>query len=81
MGRARVQTTLVERRAVTLDLRLVGKLAYDETRVRTISAWLPGRLDRLYVDYVGVSVKAGDHLGHTPERQAADAQCCAGRLQ
>ena len=60
---ARVQTTLVERRAVTLDLRLVGKLAYDETRVRTISAWLPGRIDRLYVDYVGVTVKAGDHLG------------------
>ncbi len=60
---ARVQTALVERRSVTLDLRLVGKLAYDETRVRTISAWLPGRIDRLYVDYVGVRVKVGDHLG------------------
>ncbi len=60
---ARVQTTRVERRAVTIDLRLVGKLAYDETRVRTVSAWLPGRIDRLYVDYVGVTVKAGDHLG------------------
>ena len=60
---ARVQTTQVEHRPVTLDLRLVGKLAYDETRVRTISAWLPGRIDRLYIDYVGVTVKVGDHLG------------------
>jgi Cu(I)/Ag(I) efflux system membrane fusion protein len=60
---ARVETALVERKPVTIDLRLVGKLAYDETRVRTVSAWLPGRLDRLYVDYVGVTVKRGDHLG------------------
>ncbi|MEE8164104.1 MAG: efflux RND transporter periplasmic adaptor subunit [Myxococcota bacterium] len=60
---ARVQTARVERRPVTIDLRLVGKLAFDETRVRTISAWLPGRIDRLYVDYVGVTVKVGDHLG------------------
>ena len=60
---ARVETSVVERRPVAIDMRLVGKLAYDETRVRTISAWLPGRIDRLYVDYVGVGVKAGDHLG------------------
>ncbi|MCH7599025.1 MAG: efflux RND transporter periplasmic adaptor subunit, partial [Myxococcales bacterium] len=60
---ARVQTARVERRPVTIELRLAGKLAFDETRVRTISAWLPGRIDRLYVDYVGVTVKVGDHLG------------------
>lgn len=60
---ARVQTARVERRPVTIELRLAGKLVYDETRVRTISAWLPGRIDRLYVDYVGVTVNVGDHLG------------------
>ena len=58
---ARVETAVVERRPVTIDVRLVGKLAYDETRVRTVSAWLPGRIDRLYVDFVGVAVNAGDH--------------------
>ena len=60
---ARVETAIVERRPVTIDVRLVGKLVFDETRVRTVSAWLPGRIDRLYVDFVGVAVNAGDHLG------------------
>ncbi len=70
---ARVETAVVERRAVTIDVRLVGKLAYDETRVRTVSAWLPGRIDRLYVDFVGVAVNAGDHLGelYGPDLQAS----------
>ena len=40
----------------------VGKVDYDETAVRTISAWVAGRIDRLYVDYTGVRVSEGDHL-------------------
>ena len=43
-------------------LRMVGKIDYDETRLKTITAWVGGRLDRLYVDYTGVPVKKGDHL-------------------
>lgn len=59
---ARVQSTPVERRNVTRPVRLVGKIDFDETRVRTISAWVSGRLDRLFVDYTGVPVAIGDHL-------------------
>ncbi|MBN1671765.1 MAG: efflux RND transporter periplasmic adaptor subunit [Kiritimatiellae bacterium] len=59
---AEIRTAKVERRFVDMDIRLAGKLDYDETRVKTISAWTAGRLDRLYVDYTGVPVRAGDHL-------------------
>lgn len=59
---AGIQTAPVERRFVTMPVRIVGKVEYDETRVRTIAARVAGRLDRLYVDYTGISVKEGDHL-------------------
>ena len=58
----RVQTAPVERRFVTAKVRLVGKVMFDETRLATITAWAPGRLDRLYVDYTGIRVQKGDHL-------------------
>ena len=52
----------VERRFVKTQVRMVGKVEYDETRLATITARIPGRLDRLYVDYTGVPVRKGDHL-------------------
>lgn len=59
---ARLQVTPVERRFVAAEIRMVGKVVYDETRQRTISSRVPGRLDRLFVDFTGVPVKQGDHL-------------------
>ncbi len=50
------------RRNVTRPVRMVGKIDYDETAVRTISAWVAGRLERLFVDAQGVPVARGDHL-------------------
>ena len=58
----KIQTTPVERRYVTAEIRMVGKVDYDETRLGYITAWISGRLDNLYVDYTGVAVKKGDHL-------------------
>ena len=57
-----VQVAPVERRFVTASIRMVGKVDYDETRLAYITAWIPGRLDRLFVDYTGVPVRKGDHL-------------------
>ena len=59
---AEIETALVERKFVETEVRMFGMVDYDETRVRTISAWVPGRLDRLYVDFTGTSVRKGDHL-------------------
>ncbi|MCB9915105.1 MAG: efflux RND transporter periplasmic adaptor subunit [Planctomycetes bacterium] len=78
---AGVRTTRVERRAVTRPVRLVGKVAFDETAVRTIAAWVPGRLERLFVDYEGVRVQVGDHLVelYSPELFNAQEELLSAR--
>jgi len=57
-----VETSSVDRRPVSREIRMVGKVEYDETTLGHISAWVPGRLDRLYVDYTGVEVTKGDPM-------------------
>jgi len=59
---ARVETTPVERREVTHTLRMIGKIAPDETRITYVSSYIPGRIDRLFVNYTGIYVRPGDHL-------------------
>tara|TARA_R110002072_G_scaffold13418_7_gene56182 strand:+ start:7845 stop:9419 length:1575 start_codon:yes stop_codon:yes gene_type:complete len=58
----RIETVSVERRFPFASLRLVGKVNYDETKIAHITSWIPGRIDELFVDYTGVSVKKGDHM-------------------
>ncbi|RKY19093.1 MAG: efflux transporter periplasmic adaptor subunit [Planctomycetota bacterium] len=55
-------TAPVERRAIERQVRMVGRVAFDETRLSYITAWVPSRLDRLFVDFTGVRVRKGDHL-------------------
>ncbi len=71
-----IETTEVARRYVAADVRMVGKVDYDETRVSYISAWVPGRIDRLFVDYTGIPVKKGDHLAelYSPELLTAQEE-------
>lgn len=66
---AAIATAPVVRRGLSADIRMTGKIALDETLVEMIAARVGGRIDRLYVDYVGVPVKAGDHLAriYSPE--------------
>ncbi|MFW6159154.1 MAG: efflux RND transporter periplasmic adaptor subunit, partial [Planctomycetota bacterium] len=66
----------VERRFVTAEVRMPGKVTYDETRLHRISAWVPGRIDRLYVDFTGISVRAGDHMVYlySPELYSAQEE-------
>ena len=59
---AEIQSSAVERKYVVAEVRMVGKVVYDESKVSYITAWVPGRLDRLYVDYTGIEVNEGDHL-------------------
>ena len=69
-----VETAPVERRFVTRELRTAGQLALDETRVSTVAARFAGRLDRLFVDYVGMSVREGDHLAEVYSPALVTAQ-------
>jgi len=71
-----VETTPVERKFVEAEIRMVGKVDYDETRVKNITAWVPGRIDRLYVDFTGITVSKGDHMVdlYSPELISAQAE-------
>ena len=69
-----IETSTVERKFVTAQIRMVGKVEYDETRLVYITAWVPGRLDRLYVDYTGVSVNKGDHMVYMYSPELLSAQ-------
>ncbi|WP_372807910.1 efflux RND transporter periplasmic adaptor subunit, partial [Pontiella sp.] len=74
--RMELETALVERRFATADVRMAGKVDYDETRVSSISSWVPGRIDRLFVDYTGIPVKKGEHLAelYSPELLTAQEE-------
>jgi membrane fusion protein, copper/silver efflux system len=57
-----VEVQPAERRQVQVPVSLFGTLEQDETRLRTISAWFPGRLDWLHVDFTGLAVRAGQPM-------------------
>jgi len=59
---ANIQVSPVERKFVSAEIRMVGKIDYDETRLGYITARVPGRIDHIYVDYTGITVRKGDHL-------------------
>jgi len=71
-----IETSPVERRTVAAEVDMVGKIAFDETKLAVITARVPGRLERLYVDYMGIAVNKGDHLVelYSPELIAAQAE-------
>lgn len=69
-----IQSVPVGRQYVTADVRMVGKIDYDETRLAHITAWVSGRLDRLYVDFTGVEVNKGDHMAYIYSEELYTAQ-------
>ena len=69
-----IEVAPVERKFVTASVRMVGKVDYNETNLSYITAWLPGRLDRLFVDYTGVPVRKGDHMVYLYSPELISAQ-------
>lgn len=78
---AQVETASVERRFVESEVRMVGKIAYDETRARDVALLADGVIERLFVNYEGVPVKKGDHLAeiYSPEVFAAQKELLAAQ--
>lgn len=73
---ADIQTAPVERRFPEAEIRLVGHLDYDETKVKSLTARFPARIDELFVNFSGVPVKQGDHLArvYSPELFTAQSE-------
>lgn len=71
---AEVETAPAERRSVTMDIRLAGKIQPDETRVAVIAPRVAGRIDKLAANYVGMAVKAGEPLAELYSPELVSAQ-------
>jgi len=59
---ASVETVPVQRRKMSREIRVVGKVQYNETALANITTRVEGYVERLFVDYTGIEVKVGDHL-------------------
>lgn len=59
---ARVATTPVEKRLLLHEIRTVGRIDFDETRMKQIASRVDGRVDQVFADFPGTRVKEGDHL-------------------
>ncbi len=77
---AEIRTTPVERRFATARIRLDGKIQYNEISISHITAWVPGRIERLFVDYTGIAVNKGDHMVelYSPELITAQQELLLG---
>ena len=73
---AQVALAPVERKEVAVETRMVGKVKVDETRMGTITAWMAGRIDKLFVDSTGSMVKRGRPMAsiYSPELLTAQAE-------
>ncbi|MDX1679974.1 MAG: efflux RND transporter periplasmic adaptor subunit [Akkermansiaceae bacterium] len=52
----------VVRSSAGVEIRLFGRINYNERRITKITSRVSGRLDRLFVDFTGALVRKGDHL-------------------
>ena len=57
---ANIATTPIVYKPLVREVRALGILDYDETRLANISARVAGRADELFLTYTGQGVKAGD---------------------
>ncbi len=66
---AEVETAPVIRKFAEVEIRMLGKIAFNEETLALITARMPGRIDKLYVNYTGIAVRKGDHIAevYSPE--------------
>ncbi len=81
---ARLRTAPVQRLPSSeVDMRLLGRVDYDESRLRDVSAWTAGRIDRLHVRVTGEEVRRGQTIAtlYSPEVYAAHQDLIAAQAQ
>jgi membrane fusion protein, copper/silver efflux system len=71
-----VQTATVSRASLVRTLRVAGVVDDDDTRHRIIAARVPGRVEKLFINYVGEEVHEGEPLAtvYSPEMLTAQRQ-------
>ncbi|MBT8464930.1 MAG: efflux RND transporter periplasmic adaptor subunit [Deltaproteobacteria bacterium] len=70
---AKIETVAVERATSRTELRLLGRIDYDETRIRTVTPWTAGRIDELRVRVTGERIRRNQVVAtlYSPEIYSA----------
>jgi len=71
---ANVATATVERRMLNKEINAVGVVEVAEPNFKHISSRFPGRLEKLYLNYTGQTVRAGDPVAEVYSPEAISAQ-------
>ncbi|MBT6866126.1 MAG: efflux RND transporter periplasmic adaptor subunit, partial [Candidatus Marinimicrobia bacterium] len=81
MKLASIETVPTAYGIAEMEIHLSGKVEVDESRIKNITAWVPGRLERMFVDYTGITVNKGDHLMelYSPEVYTAQEELIQAR--
>lgn len=71
-----VQTEVMTNRTLARTLRVAGTVDDDDTRHRRISAYAEGRVEKLFVNFIGAEVVAGQPLAvfYSPALLAAESE-------
>lgn len=71
-----IQTAVAKLGPVSQTIRTIGSIDYDESKLATISAYVGGRIEELYADYVGVPVAQDDDLAliYSPDLYSAQVE-------
>lgn len=71
---ADVETSIVRKGAVSREIRLYGTVGFDERLVQSQAANVPGRIEKLYINYTGEPVRKGEVLAHIYSPELVVAQ-------
>lgn len=74
MQLANVQTSIVKRQKPVKEIRMNGKVKPDERKLFSQVAHIPGRLERLLVDFTGEYVSAGQTVAYVYSPDLVTAQ-------
>ncbi len=70
---AAIETAVVARTSSRAEIRLLGRIDFDETRIRTVTPWTAGRIDELRVRVTGARIKRNQVVAklYSPEIYSA----------
>ena len=76
-----IQTATAKLGPVSQTIRTIGSIDYDESKLATISAYVGGRIEKLYANYVGVPVEKNDDLAliYSPDLYSAQVEYLTAR--
>ena len=74
MQLAEIETTIVAKSGVSKNIRLYGKIAADERLVYSQSSHIPGRIEKLLINFTGEFVKKGQTIGYIYSPDLVTAQ-------